>query len=666
MLVLSLSLPTPQDGKISSRSIVLNTRFLMKKFTLSLFVLLAVLLCNQVNAWEERWRLNEAGMNGPVQVSEDGFTVAATVASDSLGAVYLFDTRNGIEQFQFRASDGAVGDRLGWSVAISGDGSLVAAGAPWDRDAGDRTGAVYLFDTTTGEQLLKLTADDASAESLFGWSVALNRSGNRLVVGAKGADGTGAVYLFNTNSGAQTRKLTGSDALIGSSFGSAVSISDTTGVILIGADEQGIGGAAYLFDGNTGSELHVMNASDKRAGDLFGHSVALSGDGITALIGAYAANNGSGNHNRGSAYSFDVASGQELRKFTASDAQIADHFGIGVALTDDGATALIGARGNGGKAYLIDVDTGIELEKLDLDPQATGQLGESVALNSVGDIAIISRIGAFVVYADGNALPYSSIKDSDGDGRADFLWRHQVDGRTRLNFMVGSERIGAQTTNFTVGTQTWKVAGLGDFDGDGSADILWRRLADNKLVIYFMDGATRLGVATASFVPAADWQVRAVQDFNGDGKADIYMRQQLNGSAIIHHMDGATRLGPGIRPDYHIRSFDWRPVGAADVDRNGTIDLLWRHESTGRTNVHFLDAAYQRTGNQVSDYTVDPLVWTADAVADYDGDGVGDIVFRSNVDGRTLIYHHTKHGFLKSVAQTDFTLGAQDWQLRVR
>src|SRR5262245_5624670 len=81
-------------------------------------------------------------------------------------------------------------------------------------------------------------------------------------------------------------------------------------------------------------------ASDGVAFDSLGLSLVLSPDGDTALVGAYGQNNG-----RGVAYFF-VRNGttwSQQAEVVASDGATSDNFGLSVALSADGTTALIGA-----------------------------------------------------------------------------------------------------------------------------------------------------------------------------------------------------------------------------------------------------------------------------------------------------------------------------------
>ncbi len=143
-------------------------------------------------------------------------------------------------------------------------------------------------------------------------------------------------------------------------FGSAVALSADGNTALIGAEKRSDSmGAAYVFvrDGTTWRSQTdpAFVANDGMAGDHFGISVALSADGNTALIGAQTRHS-----DRGAAYVF-VRSGttwsqQTTPPLLASDGADFDFFGVSVAFSANGNTALIGAfarDGERGAAYVF-------------------------------------------------------------------------------------------------------------------------------------------------------------------------------------------------------------------------------------------------------------------------------------------------------------------------
>ena len=84
-------------------------------------------------------------------------------------------------------------------------------------------------------------------------------------------------------------------------------------------------------------------ASDAQSSDVFGYSVSISGDGDTAIVGAYLEDEGGST--AGAAYVFTRSGGTwtEQQKITASDAEAGDEFGRAVSISGDGNTAIVGA-----------------------------------------------------------------------------------------------------------------------------------------------------------------------------------------------------------------------------------------------------------------------------------------------------------------------------------
>lgn len=250
-----------------------------------------------------------------VALSADGNTCA--VGADlvdcgnaiDVGAVYIF-TRSGSvwnEQAKLFASDKAVGNCFGFSVALSADGNICAIGSNLAASNGvNSTGAVYIFarSENTWIQQTKLFASDESADVQFGSSVALSADGTTVAIGAHMAnlDGlkeTGAVYIFTRSEDIwiEQAKLIASDRAARDWFGWPISLSTDGNTCAVGAslaDPDGVtdAGAVYIFTrfGDTWTEQVKLTALEKTANNYFGSSIALSGDGKTCIIGSYGSN----------------------------------------------------------------------------------------------------------------------------------------------------------------------------------------------------------------------------------------------------------------------------------------------------------------------------------------------------------------------------------------
>jgi hypothetical protein len=138
----------------------------------------------------------------------------------------------------------------------------------------------------------KLTASDGTTDDQFGYSVAIDTSAYRdtIVVGAPGDDNgananQGSAYVFE-RSGAiwiERQRLTASDGAASDVFGYSVAINKYTDTVVVGApsDDNGISvdqGSAYIFARSRASwiEQQRLTASDGAAFDSFGYSIAIS------------------------------------------------------------------------------------------------------------------------------------------------------------------------------------------------------------------------------------------------------------------------------------------------------------------------------------------------------------------------------------------------------
>ena len=303
----------------------------------------------------------------------------------SSGSAYLFDITTGSQIAKLQASDAAGFDKFGESVAISGNTALV--GAAGDDEKGFNSGSAYLFDITTGSQIAKLTASDAAAGDSFGSSVAI--SGNTALISrTRGNGGPVISYLFDITTGSQIAKLTVDDA--SASYGSVAINGNTALIGVAGDDHAGYrSGSAYLFNITTGSQIAKLTADDAAKYDQFGSSVAISGN--TALVGTPGDDRGDSS-NSGSAYLFDITTGSQIAKLTLSDPVEHERFGISVAIS--GNTALVGSflshteDGDSGSAYLFDITTGSQIAKLTAsDVKPNHSFGGSVAIS--GNTALV-------------------------------------------------------------------------------------------------------------------------------------------------------------------------------------------------------------------------------------------------------------------------------------
>ena len=228
------------------------------------------------------------------------------------------------------------------------------------------------------------------------------------------------------------------------------------------------------------------------------------------------------------------------------------------------------------------------------------------------------------------------IGDFNGDGMADLLWRNASTGENYIYLMNGREVLGEGFIR-TVPDTNWKVAGIGDFDADGKADILWRHAVTGENYVYLMDGlAIRPDEGYIRSVADQNWQVVSTGDFNGDGKASVLWRNSATGENYVYPMNGLEILPT----EGYIRTVadqNWRIVGTGDFNGDGFSDILWRNVATGENYMYPMNGlAVLPTEGYLR--TVLEQAWTVQGTGDYDGDGKADVFWRQIVTGENYLY----------------------------
>jgi hypothetical protein len=134
--------------------------------------------------------------------------------------------------------------------------------------------------------------------------------------------------------------------------------------------------------------------------------------------------------------------------------------------------------------------------------------------------------------------------DFDNDTHVDILWRNIADGTNVVWFMNGVEW-SSSAMLLGVSDLDWQIAGTGDFNNDTHVDILWRHYGEGgSNVVWYMDNAG--WIRSAELIPVADlnWQIVSTGDYNDDGSVDILWRYNgEGGSNVIWYMDGASWAG---------------------------------------------------------------------------------------------------------------------------
>ncbi len=405
-------------------------------------LLCAALLCLTQPAMAQS-NVPKLTASDPVGSAEQGFAVAVSADgntaivggpfdSDGAGAAWVF-TRSGgtwTQQQKLTAADASGAAELGFSVALSDDGNTAIVGGPGDSTS---IGAAWVF-TRSGsvwsQQGAKLSGAGAvgagcaqpgvvgSAEQ--GYAVALSADGNTAIVGGWADNSAlGAAWVFTRSSGVWGQpgaKLCGSGASASTDImqGFSVALSDDGTTAIVGGPNDGGPndgesnlkdgiGAAWVFtqSGGTwsqqGDKLVGPNGDESQQG----FSVALSGDGGTAIVGGPGEETGTTPHtSNGAAWVFTRSGSmwnpQGIMPVGTSATTSNPGQGFSVTLGGGGNTALVGGptdNANTGATWVFASSGGTWNQQGDklVGTGAVGAAGQatSVALSRDGSTAIV-------------------------------------------------------------------------------------------------------------------------------------------------------------------------------------------------------------------------------------------------------------------------------------
>jgi FG-GAP repeat len=319
------------------------------------------------------------------------------------------------------------GPQQGYSVALSGDGRTAAVGGPGDNavlrpNSAGAAGAVWVFTRPGGvwTQQAKLVGAGAVGQAAQGGSVSLSSDGNTLIVGGRGDNSfAGAAWVFTRSGGRWTQqaKLVGACAVGRAQQGFSVALSGDGNTAIVGAihhvSEYPFGaapsGAAFVYARSDGVWIQQARLIGTRGVDApFGYqqgtAVSLSADGNTATVGE----NG-GDHYTGTTWVF-TRSGrvwtQQAKLVGTGVIRVATQ-GSSVSLSSDGNTVLVGGSLDNdgvGAAWVF--------------TRSGGRWTQRAKLVGAGAVGRAQQGFSVALSGDGSTALVGGVFDNDGVGAA--------------------------------------------------------------------------------------------------------------------------------------------------------------------------------------------------------------------------------------------------------
>jgi hypothetical protein len=236
------------------------------------------------------------------------------------------------------------------------------------------------------------------------------------------------------------------------------------------------------------------------------------------------------------------------------------------------------------------------------------------------------------------------VGDLDGNGTADVLWRHPTTGIVAAWYMTPvtgahpttgivaawymtpvTGAIGSSAVLATGLPADWIITGIGDLDGNGTADVVWRHVPSGLVAAWYMnpgDGAIDTSAVLDTIPP--DWVIGGVGDLDNNGTADVVWRHPSSGTVAAWYMTpGTGAVGSGVVLATGLPG-DWIIGGIGDLDNNGTADVVWRHVPSGLVAAWLMTPGTGAVGTSGVISTIPPD-WVIAGMGDLNNNGTADV-----------------------------------------
>ncbi len=256
----------------------------------------------------------------------------------------------------------------------------------------------------------------------------------------------------------------------------------------------------------------------------------------------------------------------------------------------------------------------------------------SVTMNAAKSVTAI-----FSSTAPQAALSRRGGIDTDGDGKGEFILRN-------ANAQLLAGRLSGNQLQFSPVADPgadFRLVAAADFDGNGKSDLAFQNITQGD----FGEANTWLDFDSTKQRLLRNvkrvWDVQAVGDLDGDGFGDLVWRYTVRdspdtGVSYIWFTNGAPNLSGSNVVQVRKRGgapLEWRLLGAMDLNGDGAADMVYLSPAN---QIRVLMATAQRTCANYAAGSV-PADFTALAYADFTGNRRGDIFIRNAATGATRI-----------------------------
>ena len=246
------------------------------------------------------------------------------------------------------------------------------------------------------------------------------------------------------------------------------------------------------------------------------------------------------------------------------------------------------------------------------------------------------------------SLPPLDLGDFNSDGHPDLIWQQTTGmGQVTAWYLGGTSGVDFLNWSWLNSSNNsgWRVVAAADFNGDDIPDLVWMNTATRQVTVNYYGGpggAMLTGWNWLNNVGIPGWSVVAVADFDGNGVPDLVWQNDTTRQVTVNYYGGAG--GAFLTGWNWLNSTGipgWKVVAAADFDGNGVPDLVWMNTTTRQVTVNY----YSGPGGATLtgwNWLNSPGIpgWTVVGANDFDSNGVPDLVCQNDTTSQLTVNYY--------------------------
>lgn len=258
--------------------------------------------------------------------------------------------------------------------------------------------------------------------------------------------------------------------------------------------------------------------------------------------------------------------------------------------------------------------------------------------------------------------------DFSGDGNSDILWQHPAQGYVAAWALQDSALLSSDLFSHRTTDPNWRLAGAGDFNGDGKPDVVWQHMVHGWVGVWYMNRLTLIDSVGFSVNRVIDtrWRIAGVGDFNSDGKPDLLWQHDTDRWLAVWLLDGVNLLPNGsvlLSPN-KVYDARWKIAGVGDFNRDGKPDIVWRHSQSGDIGAWLMNGLSLIDSISFNPGTLSDPNWTIAGVIDVNRDNKPDLVWHHVTEGWVGVWYMNGNDLIDSVWLGPGRVADTNWNVR--